>query len=105
MSRNTPKRPDHPDFWLISQAVIDNDAQADAKQGMDDILARTADPKSALYVAEQRAMRMAAHLPFSGPATMAVFGSLWIDGFMAGARFQALKDRDAQTFKDDVEEA
>jgi hypothetical protein len=82
-------RPAHPDFWLLSQAVIDNDAAADSGQPMADIIGRYLDPESVIYVAMQRALRAAPRRP--GEQTK--LAATWIDGFTAGMHVQSLKQR------------
>lgn len=83
-----PHRPDHPDFWLLSQGCIDQDAQADAGQGFEDMIGRYVDPASLHYVATQRAIRIAAN-----PAQLPLVAGTWLDGFLQGVRFQILKER------------
>jgi hypothetical protein len=103
--KNFPDRPDHPDFWLISQALIDTDAQADSGQSIPDIAGRIVNTQSLVYAATQRAMRglVALH----GRMTVAeaddnktTLAALWMDAFVAGTRYQHLKARGAQTAPD-----
>lgn len=95
-----PNRPDHPDFWMISQALIDTDAQAEGKQEtFADLVGRYVDPESLTYAATQRALRMTG--PAGDPAMRRAFATLWMDAFVAGCRFSGLKARDAQAVKDD----
>ena len=90
-----PDRPNHPDFYLISQALIDTDARADAGEDLGSIVSDVVDPASLLYAADQRALRMA---PFASQAESAKMKSIWIDAFNAGAVYRDLKARDAQSF-------
>lgn len=86
-----PDRPDHPDFWLLSEALIGQDAQVETGQSVPDVIGRYADVASLMYVAEQRALRM---VPGSGPAAEALrlrFTAVWLDAFVAGVQFQNLK--------------
>lgn len=89
-----PNRPEHPDFWIISEAVIDLDASSDRGTKYKDISGPIVDPDSALYVAKQRIGRMlqvatergitpedVASLPLAG----------WMDGFFAGAEYHRIK--------------
>lgn len=92
-----PDRPEHPDLWLISQALIETDAQADADQGIGDITGRIVDPASLIYMAQQRATR--AVISGAAPNSMAiVLTATWMDAFIAGARYQHLKASKAQEF-------
>jgi hypothetical protein len=85
-----PGRPDHPDFWLLSQAVLDQDAQADSGQPVQDMLARRIDPDAAVYMAGQRALRLQRALRID-PASQPQLAAAWIDGLLAGMAFQYLK--------------
>lgn len=92
------ERPEHPDFWLISQAVIDLDAQADNGQPVMDIVARMLDPDSAAYAAFQRALRFsrAVRSGTSPPQELARLGGLWLDGLVTGMIVQHLKTKGGQ---------
>jgi hypothetical protein len=83
-------RPDHPDFWLISQAVLDQDAQADSGQSAAEILGRMINPDSVMYAAQQRAMRFT--IAFTGLEAELKTAAAWTDGFLAGMRVQAAKE-------------
>ena len=74
---NFPNRPDHDDFWKLSQAVIDNDAAAE-QLGIEyqDIVGQHVDFDSLFYMARQRCLRIDGTLD---PAKIAA----WMDGFMA----------------------
>jgi hypothetical protein len=82
-------RPEHPDFWMLSEVVIKIDAMTDQHQGFSDIVGRMIDLDSVSYMAEQRALR--AMGPNATAATRALIGATWIDGFMAGVNFQNRK--------------
>lgn len=102
-----PGRPDHPDFWLISQALIDTDAQADSGQTIPDIAGRIVDTESLMYAATQRAMRglVALHGRMTlaeSERNKAVLAATWMDAFVAGARYQHLKSSGAQQAPDSL---
>jgi hypothetical protein len=82
-------RPDHPDFWLMSQAVIDLDAASDEGKPFQEVVGDI-DLESLKYMAAQRALRAAMILadPVSRESQIM---ATWLDGFMAGARFAKLK--------------
>ena len=86
-----PYRPDHPDFWLLSEAVKGNDARADAGIDLRAILATYADPASVTYMAEARIQRFGAQLSLTSSTRLALQAA-WLDAFTAGVRFQQLKD-------------
>lgn len=105
---NFPNRPDHPDFWLISQALIDTDAQADSGQSFPDITGRIVDVASVMYAAEQRAMRGLVSLhgrmtTEESDRNKGTLTALWVDAFVAGARYQHLKTSGAQQAPDTPE--
>lgn len=97
-----PGRPEHPDFWFMSQGVIEQDAQADAGQGFEDVVGRYVDVESVLYAAKQRVLRaqqqnrtvqmLLARLTARDRALLEVSSqTLWLDAFIQGLRFQQLK--------------
>jgi hypothetical protein len=100
-----PGRPDHPDFWLIAQALLDQDAQADVGRPVDEMLSLMIDSASASYAAFQRGMRAARewrHLPRSlAREAVPVLGGVWLDGFLAGMTVQQkIAERNSQTGTD-----
>lgn len=83
-----PKRPTHPDFWRMSEVVLQHDGEAtEGNLPLDQIVKDTVDPESLTYFAMQRAGMLCqkSGLPES---LVPVLGSLWLDAFMAGAKFQ-----------------
>lgn len=104
-----PDRPDHPDFWLISQGLIEQDAQAEQGQHMDEMVQRYVDLPSLHYAATQRAGMMA-HIASKGRLVVSAqqlevaIGAAWLDAFVQGARFQALKDAGGAKIPDNVED-
>lgn len=83
-----PKRPTHPDFWRISEVVLQNDGGADeGKKPLEEIVKDTVDMESLTYFAMQRG-GMACQRAGLPEALTPVLGSIWMDAFMAGARFQ-----------------
>lgn len=94
-----PGRPDHPDFWLLSQAVLDLDAQADAGQDAADIIGRYVNPEALIYVARQRALHAMLRRTVTG---YGLLSASWIDGFLAGMavrhlQAQARQDEEGRT--------
>lgn len=75
-----PDRPTHPDFWRISESVLQLDGKADeGAQSFDTIVYPLVDVRSLGYMAHQRALRM---------GTGFVSETLYLDGFLAGVLFQ-----------------
>lgn len=95
-----PNRPDHPDFWIMAEAVQDFDSAADDGTAMPRIVESMVDLDSLLYMAEQRALRAAKMVnPFMArtPDTERIkLQSMWIDAFMAGALYQKYKSERAE---------
>lgn len=90
------KRPEHPDFWLISQALLDQDALSGTEE-IDDTLARMIDPESVAYAAIQRAMRARGQ----GSGLEVMLPAIWLDGFYAGMQVQQLKNKQNPDVSDD----
>lgn len=87
-------RPEHDDFWLLSQIIIDNDnAMETGTVLMEDKLAQVVDPDSVTYMARQRALRVVG--PYATTREQAKIAAIWLDAFMAGAAFQAKKNEQA----------
>lgn len=83
-----PDRPQHPDFWRISEVVLQNDGQADeGEMPVQDILKDTVDLESLSYFAMQRAGMNCQRLGLPD-ALKTVIAGAWMDAFFAGARFQ-----------------
>lgn len=92
--KDYPLRPDHPDWWRLSELVLQLDAQAtEDGRRLDNITAGIIDPESLGYLALQRAMRylgittraeVAEHM-----TTIARMGAWYHEAFILGARFEA----------------
>jgi hypothetical protein len=83
-----PGRPTHPDFWRISEVVLQNDGDStEGSKSMEEIVKDTVDLESLTYFAMQRGGKACqqARLP---EALAPVLGSVWMDAFLAGARYQ-----------------
>ncbi len=86
---DVPGRPDHDDFWKLAEIVLGMDALMEKPDGFEDaVRAASVDMRSLAYLAMQRAARgMQAALVPQGAAC-------WLDGFIAGIRYQQRKARD-----------
>jgi hypothetical protein len=102
-----PGRPDHPDFWRISEVFLANDGAIESARNdtarEDEWVRRTSsvvDIESVTYMAQQRALR-AFGLPGAGSAfglspsqgglsvqDQAKVAALVVDAFVAGAMYQ-----------------
>lgn len=81
-----PGRPQHPDFWVLSEAIIENDEYADSGR-RDERVAQFIDAASLDYMALQRA-QMAAMI--TGADQVATAGGI-IDGFVLGCAYMKKK--------------
>lgn len=86
-------RPDHPDFWIISQALIDTDTRMDQSRDKTVTFVETVgaivDIESVTYAANQRVLRMVGSGVNRQLAT--AMATLWMDAFVAGAEFHRIK--------------
>lgn len=88
------KRPDHPDFWLLSEIVIDQDtASFNETILFDDMVGQIVDTKSLAYLADQRALRILG--PAATNRERAKIAAVFMDAFMVGAKFQTKKNERA----------
>lgn len=75
-----PTRPQHPDFWLLSQVVIDNDDNWTGR--FEERLAQYIDPESLFYLVTQRAQHTS-----GDPATLTKVAGAMIDAFILGCGY------------------
>lgn len=99
MSSDFPNRPDHPDFWLLSETMVDIDSAADDGTSADRVLNPMVDSSSVMYAASQRGLR--AHRMLSGGRT--AFAAAWLDGFMVGALYRQRRLERKMTRLDEVQ--
>lgn len=91
-----PLRPDHPDFWRLSQILLGTDLAVDGEPTADakdaawrSLFENVIDQQSALYMASQRAL-LAAGDSGMDPVILARFTKVITDAFLAGVVFQQL---------------
>lgn len=95
-----PNRPDHHDYWRLSELVLQVDAQAtEDGRRLDNIVAEIIDPESLAYTAFQRAIRVLGVNTRGQVAArmgdIAKLATVYHEGFILGARFES-KRKDAQ---------
>lgn len=83
-----PGRPQHPDFWRISNVVLELDGHASEGVSMSEIVAKLIDEQSLTYMAEQRALWAKHNLPGLTMAAPPALAAIWLTAFAAGIRFQ-----------------
>lgn len=89
-----PDRPDHPDFWKLSEAVLWLDGRAnEGHQSAPEIAAEFIDPDALQYVARHRVAMARQTLGFQNEAEFVVSLAMWTDAFVAGCKFQANKEK------------
>lgn len=81
-------RPQHPDFWRISEILLANDGDAtEGRRSLEAITGSVVDLESLTYAAHQRAGIMCAALGLD-PGLVGILATAWVDAFTAGAMFQ-----------------
>ncbi len=85
-----PDRPQHPDFWRLSETVLKLDGKTQAGEEATDITALNVDVESALYMSQQRVGIMLRELGF-GDAPKSVelmMITAYMGGVVHGIEFQ-----------------
>lgn len=91
-------RPNHPDFWRLADVLLSMDGATEAAgqlEGPDerekvftDIIESVANKDVVVYVAAQRAGRIAVEVQKVAQGNLLMGASAaWIDGFLAGCKF------------------
>lgn len=87
-----PNRPQHPDFWRLSEIILQMDGDTtEGKQEFEEQIAKNVDVRSATYMAEQRSMFAMSQVvtPIMGAYEIqTLLAVMWLEGFLSGARFQ-----------------
>lgn len=87
-----PDRPNHPDYWRLSEIVLQLDAQTLVDEvSIEDQVAKDVNIDSEFYIAVGRALRFRAKMdgPIMSPTEFTAFcTALWTEGFLVGCRFQ-----------------
>lgn len=94
-----PQRPDVPEFWHLSEVVLQMDGRCEEPGGFDATVREVIPPEVLAYMSIQRAFRAlgartqeeVARIP---PELLAVVGSLYVDGFIAGANYRERYPKD-----------
>lgn len=96
--RAFPNRPDHPDFWRLSEVVLQLDGAIDEAEDKEAVWERVVsdivDIPSLEYMAEQRALRAVGSA--APVALITKLTALYLDGFCAGAKFAAEDRKEEQ---------
>jgi len=93
-------RPDHDDFWILSEIIIDSDEVA-TQQSLMDAIDGYIDLDSLVYMAQQRALRAlrveTEQELIEGKEAIAVLASVWMDAFVTGIRYEKKKNSKEDT--------
>lgn len=81
-----PDRPNTPDFWRLSDTVLQQDG-ATEDTDIEDIVAGRCDLGSLAYMATQRASGVLGE--WAHPDAVAKLAAVWMDGFLAGQGFES----------------
>lgn len=94
-----PNRPNHPDFWKLSEIILRLDGALEAappnkkQEVFAALVAKRVDPDSLSYVALNRALRALGITSKEDVAgsqkLMAICSAMYLDGFTAGCEFSA----------------
>jgi len=85
-----PNRPDHPDFWRLSESVLKQDGKfSEGVDPFETVMAKIVDVESVIYMAEQRANFLIDRtgVPHS-TVLQGLLMSVYLDAFTTGVGFQ-----------------
>jgi hypothetical protein len=80
---DVPGRPDHPDFWLLSQQVLGLDATIENEPDIENIIKKYVDTDSLAYTAKQRASRVI-DAGLAPEGALPLLAALYTEGFILG---------------------
>jgi hypothetical protein len=89
-----PQRPEHPDFWRLSEIVLANDGRMDAAPRREkervwkETTGSVIDVPSITYMATQRAIKLLGPPTPANLAQHSAVAALYIDAFVTGAMFE-----------------
>lgn len=85
-----PDRPQSPDYWRISEVVMQQDGRAtEGGEEMPQVIADIVDERAVTYMAIDRARMVQQGSGMrENPVLTQMFAALWVDAFTAGIRFE-----------------
>lgn len=96
-----PGRPEHEDFRKLVDIVLAHDGKTEDKDlDFEKFLAGYIDPPSITHMANQRAMRILAHIgknPQLNAQLVSAMASVFLDAFTLGVEWQKRRDADSNT--------
>lgn len=99
MPSNFPHRPDHPDFWLLSEVMIAHDAAMDQGDNFEDAIGRFIHLPSLVYVATGQAQVAADqynNLVWTKENVRTIVTGAFTSAFIAGMRYQTRKNEEVE---------
>lgn len=95
MTFNRP--PHHPDFDILSEAVVQADAMSDSgAQDILEIVGEIADPKTAAYFAANRGYMIAKLTGSNDIRVASAMGGAWLDGLLAGYKLRQAHEKEGK---------
>lgn len=97
-----PNRPDHPDYWQLSEVLVTHDAEMDTGGNFDDAVGRYIDLPSLAYAANNQAQMgmqrigAAGKVVWDSRTVRMLMASTFISSFLAGMKYQIRKEVDHQ---------
>ena len=90
--------PYHPDFDILSGAVMQSDALSESGvMTVVDLVKEVADPETAAHFAVQRSAKAARELGITDERAVTAMAGAWLDGMVAGYRLrQAHEQKEAE---------
>lgn len=100
---NNPERPQHPDFWKLSEIMLEADRAAfDGRLDLELVISEVVDIESVSYLSFQRGLR--ALIEVYGEENLLqdaeqlvllpAFGAMWLEGFTIGAKFATREENE-----------
>ncbi len=100
-------RPEHDDFWLLSEVILDSDVEA-TTESLLEAVRDYVDLQSLTYMAQQRAIRALGissmdELTDSREETVTL-AAAWMDAFVVGVRFERERSNPtSKSFDSDID--
>lgn len=97
-----PDRPSHPDFWSLSEIILGMDSEVEGVGEFERMLTAVIDPDSVTYMAANRMGMAVSEIVLRegtlGPdAVMTLIQAMWLEGFIAGNRYNAKINKQPNT--------
>lgn len=92
-----PNRPNHPDFWVLSDVVLQQDGVTEDKDfDFEAHLAKTVNPESLYYLANHRLGATGRQLGIPHQTMLITGLGVFIDAFLLGVNYQRKLDEKSE---------